>query len=140
MLTDDVPKARPFTSSSTSTFILPLHSPLSPSSNGMSGQLQTRQRKGYGRGLGSDSDNGDSVHEIVPARSVTSGSDRSPASEHGGYGPARHTPQRYSRTRYTESTRFSLIVASALFILALAFRFYKINHPDQVVFDEVHFG
>ncbi|EPT00756.1 hypothetical protein FOMPIDRAFT_1162813 [Fomitopsis schrenkii] len=27
-----------------------------------------------------------------------------------------------------------------LTILSFAFRFYKINHPDQVVFDEVHFG
>ncbi|KAG6334600.1 hypothetical protein ID866_4494 [Astraeus odoratus] len=28
----------------------------------------------------------------------------------------------------------------ALQALAFALRFYKINHPDQVVFDEVHFG
>lgn len=27
-----------------------------------------------------------------------------------------------------------------LTVLAFATRFYAINHPDQVVFDEVHFG
>lgn len=29
---------------------------------------------------------------------------------------------------------------AALTAIAFALRFYKINHPDQVVFDEVHFG
>ncbi|KAG8889578.1 hypothetical protein FRB98_003640 [Tulasnella sp. 332] len=105
----------------------------------MSGQPQTRQRKGYG-GLSGDSDNGESVHEIVPVRSASGSDSRSAVSEPRGYGSGRPVPQRFSRSRYTESTRFALIVASILFILALAFRFYKINHPDQVVFDEVHFG
>lgn len=31
-------------------------------------------------------------------------------------------------------------VATLLTILAFIVRFYKIGHPDQVVFDEVHFG
>ncbi|PPQ73570.1 hypothetical protein CVT26_010371 [Gymnopilus dilepis] len=39
-----------------------------------------------------------------------------------------------------ESQKGSLIVVSILTVLAFALRFYKINHPDQVVFDEVHFG
>ncbi|KAK4686015.1 hypothetical protein P7C73_g4117, partial [Tremellales sp. Uapishka_1] len=30
--------------------------------------------------------------------------------------------------------------ATALTVLAFIVRFYRINHPDQVVFDEVHFG
>ncbi|KAG9224052.1 hypothetical protein CCMSSC00406_0004332 [Pleurotus cornucopiae] len=34
----------------------------------------------------------------------------------------------------------SVAVVSILTLLAFALRFYKINHPDQVVFDEVHFG
>ncbi|KAA1475473.1 glycosyltransferase family 39 protein [Dentipellis sp. KUC8613] len=33
-----------------------------------------------------------------------------------------------------------MIVVATLTALAFALRFYKINHPDQVVFDEVHFG
>ncbi|KAL0953784.1 hypothetical protein HGRIS_004968 [Hohenbuehelia grisea] len=34
----------------------------------------------------------------------------------------------------------SVAVVSVLTLLAFALRFYKINQPDQVVFDEVHFG
>ncbi|KAH9971690.1 glycosyltransferase family 39 protein [Lactifluus volemus] len=33
-----------------------------------------------------------------------------------------------------------MVIVGVLTILAFALRFYKINHPDQVVFDEVHFG
>ncbi|CDW96703.1 hypothetical protein, partial [Sporisorium scitamineum] len=32
------------------------------------------------------------------------------------------------------------MITIALFILAAALRFYRISFPDQVVFDEVHFG
>ncbi|KAF8634599.1 hypothetical protein AX17_004188 [Amanita inopinata Kibby_2008] len=39
-----------------------------------------------------------------------------------------------------ETPRGSAIVVTALTALSFALRFYKINHPDQVVFDEVHFG
>ncbi|KAH9167385.1 glycosyltransferase family 39 protein [Lactarius sanguifluus] len=39
-----------------------------------------------------------------------------------------------------ESNEASLAIVGVLTILAFALRFYKINHPDQVVFDEVHFG
>ncbi|KAJ8519830.1 hypothetical protein ONZ45_g3254 [Pleurotus djamor] len=38
------------------------------------------------------------------------------------------------------SQQASVIVVSVLTLAAFALRFYKINHPDQVVFDEVHFG
>ncbi|KAF9279315.1 hypothetical protein BGZ68_007996, partial [Mortierella alpina] len=34
----------------------------------------------------------------------------------------------------------SLLVLTALTLVALLSRFYKINEPDEVVFDEVHFG
>ncbi|KAI0322772.1 glycosyltransferase family 39 protein [Amylostereum chailletii] len=33
-----------------------------------------------------------------------------------------------------------MVTVGVLTALAFALRFYKINHPDQVVFDEVHFG
>ncbi|KAH8833013.1 glycosyltransferase family 39 protein [Flagelloscypha sp. PMI_526] len=39
-----------------------------------------------------------------------------------------------------ETPRASAIVVGVLTALAFALRFFKINHPDQVVFDEVHFG
>ncbi|TFK39781.1 glycosyltransferase family 39 protein [Crucibulum laeve] len=39
-----------------------------------------------------------------------------------------------------ETHKGSAIVVAILTALAFALRFYKINHPDQVVFDEVHFG
>ncbi|KIL69243.1 glycosyltransferase family 39 protein [Amanita muscaria Koide BX008] len=39
-----------------------------------------------------------------------------------------------------ETRRGSAIVVGLLAAAAFALRFYKINHPDQVVFDEVHFG
>ncbi|KAI0731331.1 O-mannosyltransferase [Earliella scabrosa] len=38
----------------------------------------------------------------------------------------------------TEQVNIAMIVL--LTVLAFTLRFYKINHPDQVVFDEVHFG
>ncbi|KIK01475.1 glycosyltransferase family 39 protein [Laccaria amethystina LaAM-08-1] len=41
---------------------------------------------------------------------------------------------------FFERPRGSAIVVAALTVVAFALRFYKINHPDQVVFDEVHFG
>ncbi|KAI5120378.1 hypothetical protein M0805_006900 [Coniferiporia weirii] len=40
----------------------------------------------------------------------------------------------------TESSRTNVLVAGALTALAFLTRFYKINNPDEVVFDEVHFG
>ncbi|KAJ2930854.1 hypothetical protein H1R20_g6249, partial [Candolleomyces eurysporus] len=42
--------------------------------------------------------------------------------------------------KFFESPSGSVIVVTALTALAFALRFYKISHPDQVVFDEVHFG
>ncbi|KAF8347901.1 glycosyltransferase family 39 protein [Amanita rubescens] len=39
-----------------------------------------------------------------------------------------------------ETPRGSAIVVALLTALSFGVRFYKINHPDQVVFDEVHFG
>ncbi|KAI0708841.1 O-mannosyltransferase [Cerioporus squamosus] len=39
-----------------------------------------------------------------------------------------------------ESEQINVAMIVILTTLAFALRFYKINHPDQVVFDEVHFG
>ncbi|KAI5999336.1 glycosyltransferase family 39 protein [Pisolithus orientalis] len=39
-----------------------------------------------------------------------------------------------------DTPKASVAVVGVLTALAFALRFYKINHPDQVVFDEVHFG
>jgi dolichyl-phosphate-mannose-protein mannosyltransferase len=39
-----------------------------------------------------------------------------------------------------DTTLASRIVVGVLTTLAFVLRLYKINHPDQVVFDEVHFG
>ncbi|KZV63563.1 glycosyltransferase family 39 protein [Peniophora sp. CONT] len=39
-----------------------------------------------------------------------------------------------------DSQQVSMITVGVLTALAFLLRFYKINHPDQVVFDEVHFG
>ncbi|KAH8093287.1 glycosyltransferase family 39 protein [Cristinia sonorae] len=39
-----------------------------------------------------------------------------------------------------ETEQASMAVVAVLTTLSFALRFYKINHPDQVVFDEVHFG
>ncbi|CAK5267805.1 unnamed protein product [Mycena citricolor] len=47
---------------------------------------------------------------------------------------------RHPIERLLETKRASMIVIGVLTALAFALRFYKINQPDQVVFDEVHFG
>ncbi|EMD38940.1 glycosyltransferase family 39 protein [Gelatoporia subvermispora B] len=39
-----------------------------------------------------------------------------------------------------DNEKASMAVVGVLTALAFATRFYKINHPDEVVFDEVHFG
>ncbi|THH32453.1 hypothetical protein EUX98_g1731 [Antrodiella citrinella] len=39
-----------------------------------------------------------------------------------------------------ETDQASMAVVAVITALSFALRFYKINHPDQVVFDEVHFG
>ena len=48
--------------------------------------------------------------------------------------PTSQAVYRPGRARYTESTKFAWIVASVLFVAALGLRFYKIGHPDQVVY------
>ncbi|KAJ7898450.1 glycosyltransferase family 39 protein [Mycena leptocephala] len=47
---------------------------------------------------------------------------------------------RHPIEKLLETKKASMIVVAVLTTLAFALRFYKINHPDQVVFDEVHFG
>ncbi|KAJ7066632.1 glycosyltransferase family 39 protein [Mycena amicta] len=47
---------------------------------------------------------------------------------------------RHPVEKLLETKKASVVVVAALTTLAFALRFYKINHPDQVVFDEVHFG
>ncbi|KAF8659868.1 hypothetical protein AX16_001752 [Volvariella volvacea WC 439] len=53
------------------------------------------------------------------------------------FAPPRH---QHEYERLLETPGGSRIVVAILTALAFALRFYKINHPDQVVFDEVHFG
>ncbi|KAF5387313.1 hypothetical protein D9757_005775 [Collybiopsis confluens] len=47
---------------------------------------------------------------------------------------------RHPVEQFLETEKASVVVVAVLTALAFALRFYKINHPDQVVFDEVHFG
>ncbi|KAI0705180.1 glycosyltransferase family 39 protein [Cytidiella melzeri] len=53
---------------------------------------------------------------------------------------ASHPRDRSSIEKLLETEEASVAVVAMLTLLAFALRFYKINHPDQVVFDEVHFG
>ncbi|KAJ3733211.1 glycosyltransferase family 39 protein [Lentinula guzmanii] len=48
--------------------------------------------------------------------------------------------KRHPIEKILETDNASVVVVAVLTALAFALRFYKINHPDQVVFDEVHFG
>ncbi|KAG8902034.1 hypothetical protein FRB99_004858 [Tulasnella sp. 403] len=103
----------------------------------MSGQPQaTRHRKPFARDGASPESSRSTPRDVVPSSAGSDSEHPSPLDH--GYGP--RTPFRPSRVPYTETPRFSYIIAGALFVLALGLRFYKINHPDQVVFDEVHFG
>ncbi|KAJ7658107.1 glycosyltransferase family 39 protein [Mycena rosella] len=47
---------------------------------------------------------------------------------------------RHPIEKLLETKKASMLVVAVLTTLAFALRFYKINQPDQVVFDEVHFG
>lgn len=51
-----------------------------------------------------------------------------------------HPKNRSAVEQYLEKERASKIVIGVLTALAFIVRFVKLNHPDQVVFDEVHFG
>ncbi|KAJ8095317.1 Dolichyl-phosphate-mannose--protein mannosyltransferase 4 [Marasmius tenuissimus] len=48
--------------------------------------------------------------------------------------------RRHEIEKLLETDRASFVVVAVLTAVAFALRFYKINQPDQVVFDEVHFG
>ncbi|KAF9266967.1 glycosyltransferase family 39 protein [Marasmius fiardii PR-910] len=48
--------------------------------------------------------------------------------------------KRHPIEKILETEKASMVVVAVLTALAFALRFYKINQPDQVVFDEVHFG
>ncbi|KAI0272765.1 glycosyltransferase family 39 protein [Gloeopeniophorella convolvens] len=54
--------------------------------------------------------------------------------------PAQDPRSRAKLEQRLESPEASMIIVGVLTALAFALRFYKINFPDQVVFDEVHFG
>ncbi|KAI0788750.1 O-mannosyltransferase [Abortiporus biennis] len=55
--------------------------------------------------------------------------------------PASQNPRNRSDIeKLLETEEASTTMVIALTVLAFALRFYKINFPDQVVFDEVHFG
>ncbi|KAK0238936.1 glycosyltransferase family 39 protein [Armillaria nabsnona] len=47
---------------------------------------------------------------------------------------------RHPIERILETEKASIIIVGVLTTLAFALRLYKLSHPDQVVFDEVHFG
>ncbi|KAF8584026.1 glycosyltransferase family 39 protein [Ramaria rubella] len=87
--------------------------------------MQARNRK---RGLGAPSSSRD-------GRSSAASSDTE-----------EHIPTPYQKSErdivahHSESWRTSVIVVSVLTAIAFLLRFYKINHPPSVVFDEVHFG
>lgn len=51
--------------------------------------------------------------------------------------PAMRNPQQATKSKSEWDYKLALVVIT---VLAFATRFYKINYPDQVVFDEVHFG
>lgn len=74
---------------------------------------------------------------------------RTPASRSSGYSEIDQDEDQVEFTnprnrstveRFLETERASMVMLALLTLLAFALRFYKINHPDQVVFDEVHFG
>ncbi|KAJ7281500.1 glycosyltransferase family 39 protein [Mycena rebaudengoi] len=52
----------------------------------------------------------------------------------------RNPNNRHPIEKLLETKNASILVVAVLTTLAFALRFYKINQPDQVVFDEVHFG
>ena len=55
--------------------------------------------------------------------------------------PQRPIPQPRPKETYQRRENISSwAVAAFLTIIAFILRFYRIGHPDQVVFDEVHFG
>ncbi|OBZ73646.1 Dolichyl-phosphate-mannose--protein mannosyltransferase 4 [Grifola frondosa] len=52
-----------------------------------------------------------------------------------------HNPENRSQAEKLLATDgASVVVVAVLTVIAFALRFYKINHPDQVVFDELLFG
>ncbi|KDQ61723.1 glycosyltransferase family 39 protein [Jaapia argillacea MUCL 33604] len=51
-----------------------------------------------------------------------------------------HSRHRSSIEQFLDSEQASIAMVGVLTALAFALRFYKINNPDEVVFDEVHFG
>lgn len=51
-----------------------------------------------------------------------------------------HPRNRSAVEQYLEKPKASKIMVAILTTLAFIVRFVKLNHPDQVVFDEVHFG
>ncbi|KAI0923934.1 hypothetical protein AcW1_006746 [Taiwanofungus camphoratus] len=51
-----------------------------------------------------------------------------------------HPRNRSTIEKVLETPQASMAMVAILTVVAFALRFYKINHPDQVVFDEVHFG
>ncbi|KAG8928634.1 hypothetical protein FRC03_012092 [Tulasnella sp. 419] len=95
--------------------------------------MSTRQRKGFRDSATSSPTQSPHPREVMlsPSRS----------SDHSGHLPSvGHTRPTHARLPVAEQPKFVWITAGILFVLALALRFYKISKPDQVVFDEVHFG
>ncbi|PFH50266.1 glycosyltransferase family 39 protein [Amanita thiersii Skay4041] len=77
-------------------------------------------------------------HAVLSEQSVYE-QDQTQDDEHVGHiyqDPRKRNPVELA----LETPKGSAFVVAALTSLSFALRFYKINHPDQVVFDEVHFG
>ena len=62
------------------------------------------------------------------------------AIRHRSYPSQRHTTQPHAPPSLHHEHTLSYLCASVLTIFAGIVRFWGISHPDQVVFDEVHFG
>ncbi|CCO29055.1 dolichyl-phosphate-mannose-proteinmannosyltransferase [Rhizoctonia solani AG-1 IB] len=96
----------------------------------MSDAASGTRRRGYGRGA--------TEHGSIATASVIDDDDHPRRDMMGLWNPNGERERATNAPFESEST--SLAVMGALTALAFLLRFYKINQPDQVVFDEVHFG
>lgn len=77
------------------------------------------------------------VRQRAPKKKLALGSDSGSEDEPIVKAKARHVPVLSSKPPRQLGHKLGLFVVT---VAAFITRFWKINHPDQVVFDEVHFG